>query len=122
MSGCFGSSNWILRKKIGEADAVAEEKPKHEEHKGRKKKPHLHKIITTRAKDGSFGHEHVYKDHPDAESSHAPVFAGTSRDMDDLHAHMDDHFGGAPAAGGEEPVPEAAAGGAPAPGGEPQPA
>jgi len=79
------------------------------EHK-KHKKPH--KIITTRAKDGSFGHDHVHIDEHGHES--APVFAGTSRDMDDLHQHMDDHFGGEE--GGEAaptPGPEAEA---PAPG------
>jgi hypothetical protein len=93
---------------------MAEEKPKSEH--GKKHKPKLHKIITTRAKDGSFGHEHLH------EGSHEPVFAGTSRDMDDLHQHMDDHFG---PGGGETPAPEAAqAEAAPggAPGGEPEPA
>lgn len=70
---------------------------KHGEHK--KKVPH--KIITTRAKDGSFGHEHMY------EGESQPVFAGTSQNMEDLHSHMDDHFGGGgePAQGGEEEAP-----------------
>lgn len=80
------------------------EKPK--EHKPKHKKPH--KIITTRAEDGSFGHEHVHK----GEST--PIFAGTSRDMNDLHQHMDDHFG-EPQEAAAEP---AAAPAGPAPGGE----
>lgn len=107
-----------------------EEKPKHEAEKkdgkregeGKAKAKHLHQIITTRAHDGSFGHEHVYKDNPKDHHSHPPVFAGTSQDMEDLHAHMDDHFGGgaeghgepdgdeggaAPAAGGGAPVEQA---------------
>jgi hypothetical protein len=85
------------------------------EHKseGKKAKKHLHKIITTRAKDGSFGHEHVYKDHPDDEREHPPVFAGTSQGMDDLHAHMDDHFGGGGGGEAAEPEAEAAAEAAP---------
>lgn len=74
---------------------------KREKKGGKKKKLHLHQIITTRAKDGSFGHEHIYKDHPDDIHSRPPVFAGTSQDMDDLHQHMDDHFGGG-AEGGDE--------------------
>lgn len=53
-----------------------------------KKKKKLHKIITTRAEDGSFGHEHIYH------GEDRPVFAGTSQKMEDLHSHMDDHFGG----------------------------
>lgn len=109
---------------------MAEEKDKkpkeskHEEHKGGehkvgkkdKKKLHLHSITTTRAKDGSFIHEHTYKDHPDDVHSRPPVFAGTSQIMEDLHAHMDDHFGdgeqqaepdgdeAAQPSGGEEPA------------------
>lgn len=88
--------------------------------KNKPKKKHLHKIITTRAHDGSFGHDHVYKDHPDDAEGGAPVFAGTSRNLEDVHAHMDDHLGGdneqaeeaaegegAPAAGGEEPPQQA---------------
>lgn len=92
-----------------------------------KKKKHLHQIITTRAHDGSFGHEHVYKDKPEDEHSHPPVFAGTSRGMDDLHAHMDDHFGGGgePEGGGEpggdNPAEEAAEGAAPQAQAEPGP-
>jgi hypothetical protein len=83
------------------------------------KKKHLHQIITTRAHDGSFGHEHVYKDHPHSPMSHPPVFAGTSQDMGDLQQHMEDHFGdgGGAGAGEENPVEEPAEGG---PAGEPQ--
>lgn len=70
-------------------------KKEHEEKKGseHKKKKHLHQIVTTKAKDGTFGHEHIYKDHPDDAHSNPPVFAGTSSSMEDLHQHMDDHFG-----------------------------
>lgn len=92
------------------------EKPKPSGGEGKRKKKHLHQIITTKARDGSFGHEHVYKDHPDDLHSHPPVFAGTSSDMDDLHQHMDDHFGGGGGeAGGEAPAEEAQAGAGPAP-------
>lgn len=73
------------------------EKPKH------KKKREPHKIITTKAKDGSYGHEHVF------EGSDRPVFAGTSRDMDDLKQHMEDHFGGGPAEAEEEAEEQPAA-------------
>lgn len=96
----------------------AKDEKKGGEGKSKKAKKHLHQIITTKARDGSFGHEHVYKDHPDDEHSHPPVFAGTSQGMDDLHAHMDDHFGGGgeAAGGGGEPAEEAAeAGPGPAP-------
>lgn len=55
------------------------------EKKHKKKKPH--KIITTRAEDGSFGHEHV-------DENGQSRFAGTSQTMEDLHQHMDDHMGG----------------------------
>ena len=82
----------------------------HHGDKGKKKRPH--KIITTRAQDGSFGHEHMY------EGSDKPVFAGTSQGMEDLHAHMDDHFGG----GGDAPAPAAEeAAGAPNPAAEAEP-
>ena len=80
-----------------EAKKPAEENKKGSGEKGKesgKKKLHLHQIVTTRAKDGTFGHEHIYKDHPDDMHSKPPVFAGTSQDMEDLHQHMDDHFGG----------------------------
>ncbi len=63
------------------------EKSAHKPEHGKKKKK-LHKIITTRAEDGSFGHEHIYH------GEDRPVFAGTSQHMEDLHSHMDDHFGG----------------------------
>lgn len=70
------------------------DKPKH-----KKKKPH--KIVTTRAEDGSFGHEHVDQDG-------RSVFAGTSQNMQDLHQHMDDHMGGDDEQAAEaEPQPDA---------------
>lgn len=71
------------------------EKNKEHEGKEKKAKKKLHKIITTKAEDGSFGHEHVYH------GEDRPVFAGTSQHMEDLHSHMDDHFGG-----GEPAAPE----------------
>lgn len=89
---------------------MAEKEKTKSKEKGKKKK-HLHKIITTRANDGSFGHEHVYKDHPDDAHENPPVFAGTSQGMEDLHQHMDDHFGGGAgeaAGGGGEPAEEQA--------------
>lgn len=60
------------------------EKEKSKKH--HKKVPH--KIITTRAEDGSFGHEHIHH------GSDRSVFAGTSQNLDDLKQHMQDHFGG----------------------------
>jgi hypothetical protein len=85
--------------------AEKEEKP------GKKKHKKPHKIITTRAQDGSFGHEHVH------EGSDKPVFAGTSQNMDDLKQHMEDHFGGGAAEPAAEPDAAAAApGDAAAPG------
>lgn len=104
---------------------MAEKEKKDEKSKGgegKSKKKHLHKIITTRAHDGSFGHEHVYKDHPEDANEHPPVFAGTSQSMDDLHQHMDDHFG--EGGGSGEPAEEAAeagAGAAPEAQGQPGP-
>lgn len=83
-----------------------DEKPKESEKKGEGKKggkkaakKHLHQVITTRAHDGSWMHEHVYKKKPEDAYTEPPVFAGTSQDMDDLHQHVDDHWG----AGHEEP-------------------
>lgn len=61
------------------------EKEKHSEAAKPKHKKRPHQIITTRAKDGSFGHEHVGEDGK-------KFFAGTSQDMADLHQHMDDHM------------------------------
>lgn len=61
---------------------------------GKKAKKHLHQIVTTRAHDGSYIHEHVYKAKKHDHHSEPPVFAGTSQGMEDLHQHMDDHFGG----------------------------
>jgi hypothetical protein len=106
-------------------DKKQEDKSKGGGGEGKKrKKLHLHQIITTKAKDGSFGHEHVYKDHPDDVHSHPPVFAGTSKDMEDLHAHMDDHFGGGGGGGAEEAAEgeaQAAGGAAPEAAQEPGP-
>lgn len=76
--------------KLHEGEAVLTKQENEARKKGKKK--HLHKIITTRAKDGSFGHEHIYKDDPDSEQEGKPVFAGTSATMDDLHQHMDDNL------------------------------
>lgn len=76
---------------------MAEEKKeaKHEsakhESKGAKKRMKLKSIRTTRADDGGFVHEHEYEDH----NGHGtpPRFGGVSSNMEDLHDHMDDHFG-----------------------------
>lgn len=82
-----------------------------EKAKHKKKKPH--KIITTRAEDGSFGHEHVDEDG-------RQKFAGTSQTMEDLHQHMDDHLGGdEEQPEGEEPAAQAGAAPAPQQGEEP---
>jgi hypothetical protein len=93
----------------------AEEKGSHREkargegeHKAKKK--HLHQIVTTQAHDGTWSHDHIYKDHKEAQHSHPPVFAGTSSNMEDLHQHMDDHFG--PQANEGEEQAEGGAGGA----------
>lgn len=99
---------------------MKETKESKPEPKGGKKakKLHLHRITITRAKDNSFAMEHHYKDKPDDVGERPPVFAGTAQDMDDLHQHLDDHFGGdqsgepegdeggAAQAGGEEPAAE----------------
>jgi hypothetical protein len=111
---------------------MAEEKEKKskgkEEHGGKegkreggKKKLHLHQIVTTRAKDGSFGHEHIYKEHADDVHSRPPVFAGTSQDMEDLHQHMDDHFGGGSEQAQGEPDGDEGEGAPPAAGAGAQP-
>lgn len=85
--------------------AEHEAKPKHEG--GKKPRKHLHQIVTTRAHDGTFSHEHIYKANRHDHHSEPPVFAGTSANMEDLHQHMDDHFGdGAPQ--GEEQAEGAA--------------
>jgi hypothetical protein len=63
-----------------------------EERKGKKKK-HLHQIITTQAHDGTWSHEHIYKDKKEDMHTHPPVFAGTSQSMEDLHDHVNDHWG-----------------------------
>jgi hypothetical protein len=89
---------------------------KEAEGKRKPKKKHLHQIITTKAHDGTFGHEHVYKDKPEDHHTHPAVFAGTSHDIGDVQQHMEDHFGdGAQAEEqGDGEAPEAAgAGGAP---------
>lgn len=82
--------------------------------KGKAAKQHLHQVITTKAKDGSWMHEHVYKKHPDDAFGQPPVFAGTSQDVDDLHQHVDDHWGGG-AAAGSQGEPDGDEGAAPAP-------
>jgi hypothetical protein len=96
----------------GEAKKEAEHKgaeKKEEKKGGAKKKLHLHQILTTQAHDGSFIHEHTYKDKKDDVHTRPAVFAGTSQSMDDLHSHMDDHFG-PQAGGGEEPGGEGGGG------------
>jgi hypothetical protein len=94
---------------------MAKEKTEHEggERGSRKpKKKHLHQIIHTKVKDGSFVHEHVYKDHPDDHHSQPPMLAGTSPDIADVHQHIDDHFGpGADGADGGQEQEEGGAGG-----------
>lgn len=76
---------------------MAKEKEQHEsergEGKGAKKKLHLHAITTRKLKDGTYVHEHHYKDHPDAEYTHPPRMMGTSRDLDDVHQHIEDNWG-----------------------------
>ena len=79
--------------------AKEKEHEKHEsehkggEGKGGKKKLHLHAITTRKLKDGTYVHEHHYKDHPDAEYTPPPRMMGTSRDLDDVHQHLEDNFG-----------------------------
>lgn len=101
--------------KLHEGEAVLTKEQNSDRGEGkRKKKKHLHKVITTRAGDGSFGHEHIYKDSPDDEQEGKPVFAGTSQSMDDLHQHMDDHLGPQEQAQGGEPDGDEGGGGQPA--------
>jgi hypothetical protein len=90
----------------GEAVLTKKENEKRGDGAGKKKK-HLHQVITTQARDGSWSHEHVYKDDPEHQHSSPPVFAGTSQNMEDMHSHMDDHWGpqanaDAPAGGDDE--------------------
>lgn len=78
----------------------------HEGGKGGKKKLHLHAITTRKLKDGTYVHEHHYKDHPDAEYTHPPRMMGTSQDLNDVHQHIEDNWGGEeggpPEEGGQE--------------------
>jgi hypothetical protein len=60
--------------------------------KDKKGKKHLRAITTHRAEDGGFIHEHHYTD-ADGQAL-PPSYGGVSSDMDDLHQHMQDHFGG----------------------------
>jgi hypothetical protein len=62
----------------------------------------LRSILVARADDGGFVHEHHYED--DKGTPDAPRYGGVSTSMEDLHRHMDDHFG-EPA---ESPAGEAA--------------
>jgi hypothetical protein len=57
----------------------------------KKPKMKLRGIMTTKADDGSFVHEHHYEGK--GGEHHPPRFGGTSSDMKDLHDHMEDHFG-----------------------------
>lgn len=88
---------------------MAKEKEKHAAAKHGKKR--LHAITTHKADDGSFVHEHHYRDQDGADSK---TFGGVSADMADLHQHMDDHLG--PDAEQAQADPNAAPGG---PGGAP---
>jgi hypothetical protein len=51
----------------------------------------LRRILTARADDGGFVHEHHYED--EKGTPDAPRYGGVSTSMEDLHRHMDDHFG-----------------------------
>jgi hypothetical protein len=99
----------VKRKNAMAEKEKAKEPEKSKEHAGKKK--HLHQVITTQAHDGTWSHEHVYKDHKHSPHSHPPVFAGTSQSMEDMHQHNDDHWG--PQAGGEGEPAEAGAQGPP---------
>lgn len=82
--------------------------------KAKKPKLKLHAITTTKAEDGSYVHEHHYMGK--SGEHHPPRFGGTSASMDDLHDHMNDHFGDQ-AQGNEEtdePQPDEQEGAAPA--------
>jgi hypothetical protein len=76
---------------------MAKEEKKPEGKKGKKK--HLTGIMTHKAEDGGFVHEHHYKDEDGNESK---SFGGVSADMDDLQQHMQDHLGPQATTGDDE--------------------
>lgn len=95
---------------------MAKEHEEHREHErsgGKKKKLHLHAITTRKMPDGTYVHEHHYKDHEESEHTHPPRMMGTSHDLDDVHQHIEDNFGG------EQQGEEAGGGGEPEPGAQP---
>lgn len=110
-------------------DAMTTPKPKSEgkpkgehkaEHKGgdHPKGAELHSIETRKLHDGSFAHEHRYKDKKSGLPHHA-THEYSSADINDVKDHMQEHLGGAGEAadaqgeGEEGDVQDATAGAAP---------
>jgi hypothetical protein len=71
---------------------------------GKKPKLKLHGIMTHKADDGTYVHEHHYVGKNG--EHHPPRFGGTSSNMKDLHDHMDDHFGDQAESNDEENGPQ----------------
>jgi hypothetical protein len=79
-----------------------EEKPKGEHHKAAHPKgTELHSITTRKLHDGSFAHEHRYKDKHGL--PHPVTHEYSSANINDVADHMQEHMGGGAAepAGGE---------------------
>ena len=73
-----------------------EGKPKGEHHKAAAPKgAELHSITTRKLHDGSFAHEHHYKDKHGL--PHHVTHEYSSADINDVKDHMQEHMGGGPA-------------------------
>ena len=68
-----------------------ESKPKGE--KGKKSEKYLEGIFHRRLPDGSFVHEHHYKDKKEDDYTHPPRLMGTSPTLEDVKQHLEDHWG-----------------------------
>lgn len=91
---------------VGKGGKKEEKKP---EKKGAKKDGKtLREIRSRKLDDGSFVHEHHYEDKDGMPDHRTPEYS--SSDLNDLHDHMDEHFGGGDAAGGDPGDAEQAGG------------
>ena len=100
---------------------MAKEK-KHEGDGKKASKKKLRAITTHKAEDGSFVHEHHYRDEEGKDSS---SYGGVSSDLADLQQHMADHLGPDADQGqgdGQQPQADGADAGAAQPAAGPAPA
>ena len=77
------------------------------ETKAKAKKLILETLSHTRLPDGSYVHHHHYKQDPNEQMTMPPRMMGTSKDLQGVHEHIDDHWGDQEPADGQEAEGEA---------------